>query len=158
MQIPSWYQRESTGDDDGSEVQGDHASAVSFHITTPDGDVSSRHTVNREEAEKVDPAKVIEQPRTYLGLHEQGDGGGEKHQDHVRFTQTFVQRRSFSDQQQHRAEHKARDDRSQVDVHKVGVGHSPKFMKCPQLLSLEKVSFEQSCFGYICSPFMKNQG
>ncbi len=98
MQISSGYQRESTGDDDGPEVQGDHAFAVSFHITASDGDVRIRYTVYREEAKKMDPTKVVEQPRTHLGLHEQGDGGREQHQDHVGFAQAFMQRRTLSDQ------------------------------------------------------------
>lgn len=98
VQVPSWDEREPAGDDDCTKVQGDHASAVSFHIPAPDGDVGIGYTVHREEAKKMDPAKVVEQSRTHLGLHEQGDGGREQHQDHIGFTQAFMQGRPLSDQ------------------------------------------------------------
>lgn len=99
MQVPAWYKSKSSGYNDCAEVQDDHFLAMGLHIALADGHVGGRYTVDRQQAEAVDPAEVIKDPGPNLGLHEQSYRGREKHQDHVGLAECFVEGRSLLDEQ-----------------------------------------------------------
>jgi len=135
----AWRKGECAGNQNTADVKADHVSTVCLDVASTHREVGCRGAVQRDKAEHMDETKMVQKPRSDLGLHQQSRYSSQDHQREIDAAKSLVKRRAFSPQQQERADEKRGQYRRQVEIDKFLVCHgggrldvpTPTAASCP---------------------------